>query len=117
MEGNRIVFAWGCTENGMKKNCVDLRMYRERMEMELCWFGDVQRMEGNRILFAWGCTENGMKRYCVDLNMYREWKEMELCWIGDVQRMAGNIMPKGLLHMNLESTRPNVDQEIDGKIK
>jgi hypothetical protein len=24
-------------------------MYREWKEMELCWFGDVQRMEGNRI--------------------------------------------------------------------
>jgi hypothetical protein len=24
-------------------------MYREWKEMELCWFGDVQRMKGNRI--------------------------------------------------------------------
>jgi hypothetical protein len=24
-------------------------MYREWKEIELCWFGDVQRMEGNRI--------------------------------------------------------------------
>jgi hypothetical protein len=24
-------------------------MYREWKEIELCWFGDVQRVEGNRI--------------------------------------------------------------------
>jgi hypothetical protein len=38
--------------------------------------------------------------------MYREWKEMELCWFGDVQRVEGNRIPKRLLYMNLESTRP-----------
>jgi hypothetical protein len=38
-----------------------LGMYREWKEIELCWFGDVQRVEGNRIVFVWGCTENGSK--------------------------------------------------------
>jgi hypothetical protein len=51
-------------------------MYREWKEIELCWFGDVQRMEENRIVFG--------------LGMCREWKEIELCWFGDVQRMEGN---------------------------
>jgi hypothetical protein len=50
-------------------------MYREWKEIELCWFGDVQRVERNRIVLVWGC---------------REWKEIELCWFGDVQRMEGN---------------------------
>jgi hypothetical protein len=39
------VLVWGCTENGRKQNCVGLGMYREWNEIELCWFGDVQRME------------------------------------------------------------------------
>jgi hypothetical protein len=39
--------------------------------------------------------------------MYREWKEIELCWFGDVQRMEGNRIPKRVLYMNLESTRPS----------
>jgi hypothetical protein len=38
--------------------------------------------------------------------MYREWKEIELCWFGDVQRMEGNRIPKRVLYMNLETTRP-----------
>jgi hypothetical protein len=50
-------------------------MYREWKKIELCWYGDVQRMEGKRI---------------VGLGMYREWKEIELCWFGDVQRVEGN---------------------------
>jgi hypothetical protein len=45
MEGNRIVLVWGCAENGRKWNCVGLGMYREWKEIELCWFGDVQRVE------------------------------------------------------------------------
>jgi hypothetical protein len=44
-------------------------MYREWKEIELCWFGDVQRMEG-----------------------------IELCWFGDVQRMEGNRISK-IVHM------------------
>jgi hypothetical protein len=28
-----------------------------------------------------------------------------LCWLGHVQRMEGNRIPKGVLHMNLETTR------------
>jgi hypothetical protein len=51
-------------------------MYREWKEIELGWFGYVQRMEGNRILLVWGCTESGWKK--------------ELCWVGDVQKMEGN---------------------------
>jgi hypothetical protein len=38
--------------------------------------------------------------------MYREWEEMELCWFGHVQRMGGNGIPRRVLYMNLESTRP-----------
>jgi hypothetical protein len=37
-------------------------MYRGWKEIELCWFGDVQRMEGNRIVLVWGCTEDGRKQ-------------------------------------------------------
>jgi hypothetical protein len=48
LEGNRIVLVWGCTENGREYNCVGLGMYRERTEIELFWFGGVQRMVGNR---------------------------------------------------------------------
>jgi hypothetical protein len=40
-----------------------------------------------------------------------------LCWFGDVQRVEENRIPKRVLYMNLESTRPKVDQEIDGKMK
>jgi hypothetical protein len=29
-----------------------------------------------------------------------------LCWFGHVQRMEGNGIPKRVLYMNLESTRP-----------
>jgi hypothetical protein len=29
-----------------------------------------------------------------------------LRWFGHVQRMEGNIIPKGVLYMNFESTRP-----------
>jgi hypothetical protein len=36
-------------------------MYGEWKEIELCLFGDAQRMEGNRIVLVWGCTENGRK--------------------------------------------------------
>jgi hypothetical protein len=61
VEGNIIVLVWGCTESGRKYNCVGLGMYREWKEIELCWFGDVQRVEGNRIVLVWGCTENGRK--------------------------------------------------------
>jgi hypothetical protein len=49
-------------------------------------------MEGNRIVLVWG--------------MYREWKEIELCWFGDVQKTEENRIPKRVLYMNLESTRP-----------
>jgi hypothetical protein len=35
----------------------------------------------------------------------------------NVQRMEENRIPKSVLYMNLESTRPKVDQEIDGKMK
>jgi hypothetical protein len=52
-------------------------MYKEWKEIELCWFGDVQRMEGNI-----------------------------LCWFGDVQRIEEHRIPKRVLYMNLESTRP-----------
>jgi hypothetical protein len=38
--------------------------------------------------------------------MNREWKETELCWFGHVQRMEDNRIPKRVLHMNLETTRP-----------
>jgi hypothetical protein len=65
-------------------------MYREWKEIELCWFGNVQRMKGNRIVLVWGCTGNGSKLKCVGVGMYREWKDIELCWFGDVQRMEGN---------------------------
>jgi hypothetical protein len=37
-------------------------MYREWMEIELCWFGDVRGMDGNRIVLVWGCTGNGRKQ-------------------------------------------------------
>jgi hypothetical protein len=84
MEGNRIVLVWGCRENGRKSNCVGLGMYRDWKEIELCWFGDVERMEGNRIVLVWGRTENGRKSNCVGLVMYRKWKEVELFWFGDV---------------------------------
>jgi hypothetical protein len=30
----------------------------------------------------------------------------KLCWFGHVQRMEGNRIPKRVLHMILESTRP-----------
>jgi hypothetical protein len=36
-------------------------MYSEWKEIELCWFGDLQRMEGNGILLVWGYTVNGRK--------------------------------------------------------
>jgi hypothetical protein len=49
--------------------------------------------------------------------MDREWKEIELCWFGDVQRVEGNRTHKKLLHMNLETTRLEVNQEIVGKMK
>jgi hypothetical protein len=49
--------------------------------------------------------------------MYREWKEIELCWFGDVQRMEGNRILKTVLNMNMELTRPEVDKEIDSKMK
>jgi hypothetical protein len=29
-----------------------------------------------------------------------------LCWFGDVQRLEGNRIPKRVLYMNLETTRP-----------
>jgi hypothetical protein len=29
-----------------------------------------------------------------------------LCWFGDVQRVEGNRIPKTVLYMDLESTRP-----------
>jgi hypothetical protein len=61
MEGNRIALVWGCTENGRKWISVGLGMYREWKELELCWFGDGQRMEGKRIVLVWGWTENGRK--------------------------------------------------------
>jgi hypothetical protein len=50
-------------------------MYRKWKDIELCCFGDVQKMEGYRIMLFWGSIE---------------WKEIELCWFGDVQRMEGN---------------------------
>jgi hypothetical protein len=31
-----------------------------------------------------------------------------LCWFGHVQRVEGNRIPKRILYMNLESTRPRV---------
>jgi hypothetical protein len=40
-----------------------------------------------------------------------------LCWFGHVQRMEENIVPKKVLHMNLQTRRLNLDQEIDGKMK
>jgi hypothetical protein len=65
-------------------------MFREWKEIELFWFGDVQRIEGNRIVLVWGCTENGRKNNFVGLGMYREWKEIEFCWLEDVQRVEGS---------------------------
>jgi hypothetical protein len=38
-----------------------LGMYREWEKIELCWFGDVQRVGENRIVLVWGCTESGRK--------------------------------------------------------
>jgi hypothetical protein len=55
-------------------------MFREWKEIELCWFGAVQRVEGNIIVLVWGCTESGTKNNFVGLGMYREWKKIELCW-------------------------------------
>jgi hypothetical protein len=63
-------------------------------------------MEGKRIVLVWECTESGRKYNGVGLGMYREWKERELCWFGNVQRVEGNRIPKRVLYMNLESTRP-----------
>jgi hypothetical protein len=34
-------------------------MYREWKEIELCWFGDVQRVEGNRISKRGEVREDG----------------------------------------------------------
>jgi hypothetical protein len=61
MDGNRIMLVWGCTESGRKWNCVGSEMYREWKEIELSWFGGMQRVEGNRIMLVWGCTDNGRK--------------------------------------------------------
>jgi hypothetical protein len=57
-------------------------MYNEWKEIELFWFGDVQRMEGYRILFVWGCKKNGNKENCVGLGMYRERKEINCVCLG-----------------------------------
>jgi hypothetical protein len=76
-------------------------MDREWKEIELGWFGDVQRIEGNRIVLVWGWTESGRKENWVGLGMYREWKEIEFCWFGDVQGMEGNRITKIVLYMNL----------------
>jgi hypothetical protein len=66
-------------------------MYRERKDIEMCLFGDVQRMERNRIVLLRRCTENGRKYNWVGLSMYREWKKnIDLCWFGDVKRKEGN---------------------------
>ena len=40
-----------------------------------------------------------------------------LRWFGHVQRMEENKIHKRVLCMNLETTRPEVDQEIDGRTK
>jgi hypothetical protein len=40
------------------------------------------------------------------LELHIELKKIELCWFGDVQRMEENRIPKRVLYMNLESTRP-----------
>jgi hypothetical protein len=45
-------------------------MYREWKEIELCWFGDVQKVEGNRIVLVWGCTENGRKQNSLKSIIY-----------------------------------------------
>jgi hypothetical protein len=45
-------------------------MYREWKEIELYWFGDVQRMEGNRIVLVWGCTENERKQNSQKSTVY-----------------------------------------------
>jgi hypothetical protein len=50
MEGNRILYVCGCTENGGKENIVGLTMYSEWKEMEFCLLADVQVMERNRIV-------------------------------------------------------------------
>jgi hypothetical protein len=31
------------------------------MDIDLCWFGEVQRLDGNRIVLVWGGTESGRK--------------------------------------------------------
>jgi hypothetical protein len=36
-------------------------MYKDWKEIELGWFGYVQRMEGNGIVLIWGYAENGSK--------------------------------------------------------
>jgi hypothetical protein len=38
-------------------------------------------------------------------------------WFGQVQGMEENRVPKSIMYMNLESTRQEVEQEIDGKMK
>jgi hypothetical protein len=30
-------------------------------EIELFWFGDINRMAANRVVLFWGCTGNGRK--------------------------------------------------------
>jgi hypothetical protein len=51
-------------------------MYRDWKDIELGWFGNVQRLEGNKIGFV--------------LGMCREWKEIEFFRFGNVQKMEGN---------------------------
>jgi hypothetical protein len=49
-------------------------MYREWKEIELCWFGDVQRVEGNRIVLVWGCAESERGVQQIQLRtLQREW--------------------------------------------
>jgi hypothetical protein len=40
-----------------------------------------------------------------------------LRWFGHIQRMEENRIPKRVLGMNFEATRPKVDQETDGRTK
>ena len=40
-----------------------------------------------------------------------------LLWFGHVQGMEENTIPQNVLSVNLETARPKVDQEIDGKAK